>query len=95
MSSRGGRDPRFSPDGHRIYYRSPTGRLVVVAVDLSGHRVDAGVPEIQFDLNTPEELGYMRNTFDLKPDGKGLVVLRTSSGDRSIRVRTGWRMSGR
>jgi len=94
ISANGGRGPRFNPDGTRIYYRSLSNQLMSVSVNLSEERVDPGVPEVHFDLETPEELGYVWRTFDLSPDGKSLVAIQAATtGDRSIRVRTRWRAS--
>ncbi len=89
ISSGGGVEPRFSPDGRTIYYRSPTFDWMAVDVRMTGQAVEAGAPRVLFAMPVIE-LPYLRNVMDVLPDGSGFVTIHPASSDvLSIRVRTG------
>jgi Tol biopolymer transport system component len=89
ISSGGGVEPRFSPDGRTIYYRSPTFDWMAVDVRMTGQAVEAGAPRVLFPMPVIE-LPYLRNVMDVLPDGSGFVTIHPASSDvLSIRVRTG------
>jgi hypothetical protein len=53
--------------------------------------VQAGVPRTLLELRPPD-LPFLRNTFTVAPDGRGIVALEAAGGgDTRIRVRSGWR----
>ena len=91
ISSGGGYEPRFSPDGKRIYYRSGREEVMSSDITVSGDRIDARTPLALFSL-AAVDLPYTRNFLDVLPDGSGLLLVRpTGSSETTIRVRAGGR----
>jgi Tol biopolymer transport system component len=91
ISSGGGLEPRFSPDGKVLYYRSPTFDWMAVDVRLARDTVEAGTPRKLFSVPATE-FPYLRNMMDVVPDGSGFLTVRPSDAQLSssfIRVRTG------
>jgi len=89
LSSAGGFEPKFSPDGRTLYYRSPTYEWMAVDVELGDGTVEAGTPRELFQIPVIE-LPFLRNLMDVLPDGSGFLGLQpASSSVLSIRVRTG------
>ena len=89
MSSAGGSEPKFSPDGRTLYYRSAAFQWMAVSVRLMPGKVEAGVPKALFAM-PPLELPYLRNLMDVMPDGSGFLTIHpVSTSALSIRVRTG------
>jgi Tol biopolymer transport system component len=90
ISSTGGIDPQFSPDGRFIFYRTPGNDIVSVDVDLSVLPPRIGKQERRF--NVPAPLGGSdRNSFAIARDGKSLIVAHPeSSASYVVHVKTGW-----
>jgi hypothetical protein len=89
ISSGGGFEPRFSPDGRTLYYRSPAFEWMAVDILLGPSAVDAAPPRLLFSLPVME-LPFLRNLMDVLPDGSGFLTIRPiTSGPSSIRIRTG------
>jgi hypothetical protein len=62
-----------------------------VDVRVVNDRVEFDSPEGLFELQPPN-VGYLRNVYDLAPDGKSLIAfLETGGHTPAIRVRSGWR----
>ena len=85
ISTSGGEWPLWSSDGSRLYYSQ--GRRLM-AVDFSGAGAQPGV-------GAPREVlhgfGLGRGSFDLLPDGEGIVLVEPSTrGLVELRVVTGW-----
>lgn len=91
VSVNGGSDPAWSPDGSRLYYRSPNETLMEVALRVVGDQIEADPPASLFELRSPN-VGYLRNVYDPHPEGSSVVAAVEVGGKSSaIRVRTGWR----
>ena len=89
ISTGGGFEGRFSPDGRTLYYRSATSMWMAVAITLGADTVTPGAPKELFAL-PPLEQPYMRNQMVVMPDGKGFITVRATTPDVvAIRVRTG------
>ena len=91
VSVNGGSDPAWSPDGSHLYYRSPNETLMDVSIRVVGEQIEAESPVRLFELRTPNT-GYLRNVYDLYPDGRSIVAAIEAGGESAaIRIRTGWR----
>jgi hypothetical protein len=91
LSTGGGVEPRFTPDGRSIFYRSLRDRVTSVSVTFDdASAVSLGSPEARFEGREPE-ISYYRNSFDFFPDGS-LLVLRTAEDEYggTIHLRTAW-----
>jgi serine/threonine-protein kinase len=87
VSRSGGLFPRWRRDGSEIYYVTPSGDLMAVAV-----RTAAGV----FEAGTPNRLfgGLLTgtNAYDISPDGQRVlaVVVPSESEEGPLTVVRGW-----
>jgi Tol biopolymer transport system component len=79
ISTRGGQEPAWSPNGKELYYLSPESRMMKVAVT-TGSSFDAGVPEAAFVSQIA--MTAIRNHYRLTPDGQRFLVI-TPQGDQS------------
>ena len=70
ISTDGGQQPLWSPDGQELFYRGPRGMMVVPVETEPTFR--AGDPEVLFD----QQYYFHRTqrTYDLAPDGRFLMV---------------------
>ena len=87
VSTRGGSQPLWSPDGRAIYYAEGEQRLMRVTVDLSSGRPRLGLPEVAYESPEP----FRR--FDLSPDGETFLLLLDAEAPevRQINMRFGLR----
>ena len=77
VSTDGGQQPLWSPDGQELFYRGPGGMMVVpVETDPT---FSAGAPEVLFDQQY--YFTGTRRTYDLAPDGRFLMVKDSAVGD--------------
>ncbi len=90
VSRGGGFEPRWSPDGRELYYRTDppdrgSGNMMVVPVDLSGATPVVGTPRVLF--SSPYQ-GFG----DVAPDGRFLMLKRTpqESPARAIPLVLNW-----
>ena len=61
----------------------PSGRFI-------GERIEADPSLRHFEMHSPN-FGYLRNAYDLHPDGESVVAAVEAGGKSSaIRIRTGW-----
>ena len=90
ISTDGGEEPRWSPDGRSIYYRNDT-HMMVAPVETRG-TFQNGTPRLLFDgvFNLRSDSG---NSYDLAPNGDRFLMLRSASETgqpSSIRVVVNW-----
>jgi len=83
ISTRGGKEPVWSPDGHELFYRRAD-EMMVVAVD-TAEMFHAGPPTVMFvgryDLdNSAGGLGGVPN-YDVAPDGQRFVMVKETTAD--------------
>ena len=96
VSTRGGRSPRWRPDGGGVYFVEPGGRLMRVRIT-AGSGVSLGAPELMFQhpgLSEPlEGAGF---AYDVAPDGRFLMGVPVSDDIPSspIVVLLNWRFPG-
>ena len=88
VSTGGGADPRWSPDGREIFYRVGAGQINSVSVRTTPS-LDLGAPQKLFDI--PDMV--VGAGFDVHPDGQRFVVVRgrgSESGSTQINVVLNW-----
>ena len=75
ISTAGGRQPLWSPDGRELFYRAPNGMMVVpVETDPT---FTAGTPEVLFD--TQYFFNRSERTYDLAPDGQRFLMVKDAA----------------
>lgn len=89
ISSDGGEEPRWSPDGKRLYYRN-RGQMMVVPVTTKP-TFSAGQPEVLFDRYRPL-LFDTGVSYDITPDGSHFITTRPVGDDtfQKIHVVLNW-----
>jgi serine/threonine-protein kinase len=74
VSTRGGRSPRWAPDGRELYFVEPGGRLMRIRV-ASGPELSPGAPELMFQhaglIDVSESPGFI---YDVAPDGTRFLI---------------------
>jgi serine/threonine-protein kinase len=88
ISEAGGADPLWSPSGDELFYRQGD-RLMVVDVQFTPE-FRAGRPRQL--LEWPQEAGASSRNFDISPDGRSFVMVRTDEGgvQDQLRVVLNW-----
>ena len=77
ISTDGGRQPVWSPDGSELFYRGPRG-MMAVPVD-TGPTFSAGDPEVLFE---EQYFSFQTaRTYDLAPDGRFLMIKEGTTTD--------------
>ena len=71
LSTDGGRQPLWSPDGQELFYRGPRGMMVVSVETDPTFR--AAVPEVLFDQQY--YFDRSRRIYDLAPDGQRFLMV--------------------
>ncbi len=85
VSTGGGEEPRWSHDGHELFYRDDT-RLLAVAVETKG-RFEAAAPKVLVEgiFNLRSDTGI---SYDVDPSGRRFLMVRPAvSQDRPLGVR--------
>ncbi|MFL5386651.1 MAG: hypothetical protein ACJ8GN_29475, partial [Longimicrobiaceae bacterium] len=93
VSSGGGGQPAWSPDGRRIYYvlpRGPTRPLLMASLTFAPSLGVSARGAAFPGATSAAEVG--NDGFDVRPDGRGFVALRSASEHmREIVVVLNWR----
>jgi len=91
ISSTGGQEPKWSPSGDRLYFRSTNGRSVFVVDVLGGDPLRFGREELLFEGNF-EPGPRWGSTWDIHPDGDRFLMLQLehSENPREIHVVRNW-----
>ena len=76
VSTDGGSQPRWSPDGRELFYQAGAGQVMSVSVQTSPP-VELGTPRLLF------EVANMVPGFDVHPDGERFVVVTSGGSDSS------------
>jgi serine/threonine-protein kinase len=80
VSTEGGYEPCWSPDGREIYYRRSGGdQMLAVSFITDGPSPQVGKPRLLFEGNyrVPPSIAFGR-TYDLSPDGKRFLMIQES-----------------
>ena len=91
VSSNGGQEPRWSPSGDRLYYRSTDGRRVFAVDVVAGDSIRFGLEELLFEGNFAPGPRW-GSKWDIHPDGDRFLMLQIELSDnpREIRVVSNW-----
>ena len=73
ISTDGGQQPLWSPDGRELFYRAPGGMMVVPVLDTEP-AFRAGSPEVLFE--TQYYFDRALRTYDLHPDGQRFLMVQ-------------------
>ena len=76
ISTDGGRQPLWSPDGHELFYRAPSGMMVVPVLETEP-TFRAGNAEMLFD--TQYSFSRATRTYDLNPDGQRFLMIKDAA----------------
>ena len=77
VSLGGGTYPRWRRDGKELFYLSPGGKLMALAVK-SGATFEAGSPKALLDVGEIGQRGVTRNPYDVTADGRRFLVNRAA-----------------
>jgi eukaryotic-like serine/threonine-protein kinase len=77
ISSRFGVEPRWSKNGHELFYLNGTG-LVAVPYTVEKNSFQPGQPQVLFDKNF--EMRAPLGSYDVMPDGQHFVMFQLTSG---------------
>ena len=64
VSTTGGANPRWRPDGKEIFYRAPDNKLMAAELNVAGSAVQVGAVRPLFDMRTRTNARYMYDTAD-------------------------------
>jgi serine/threonine protein kinase/Tol biopolymer transport system component len=96
ISTGGGTQPRWSPDGRELFFLEGGTKLMAVAVDGRGAALNVGVVRMLFEarFRTENYLGYgVGSVYDVSPDGRRFLINVVDSERRAqtpITVVTNW-----
>jgi len=77
VSTRGGQEPLFGPDGRELFYLSPSNELVRVSI-APGDAFEAGIPEPLFRASL--YAASIRRRYLVSPDGQRILTVAPVSG---------------
>ena len=89
VSTTGGMFPRWSPDGHELFFASGDRAIMGARVVRRAGAVDIDLPKRLFLLDRHASL-----QFELRPDGKAFLVNELAEAESAVRpysVLTGWK----
>ena len=73
VSTSGGRQSRWRPDGKELYYLSPDDKLMAVTIQEKSGSLEIGNPQTLFQANLAKTTGLV--PYDVAVDGKKFVLL--------------------
>jgi hypothetical protein len=73
VSSGGGAEPRWRPDGRELFYVSAGRRLMAVPTTI-GVELEAGKPDALFEMNVHDLVFPYLKRYEVAPDGQRFVV---------------------
>jgi len=83
VSTAGGKDPRWRPDGTALCYIAPDGHLMAAPIASSGTALQPGLPTALFQpriaLGGTPVIGF-RQQYDVAPDGRFLINVNVDEG---------------
>jgi hypothetical protein len=79
VSTAGGIQPRWSPDGKELYYIAPDARLMAAPIAVKGTTLEPAAPTALFQTRIwgGGTETYNREQYDVAPDGQLLININT------------------
>jgi serine/threonine protein kinase len=94
ISTSGGKEPRWRPDGKELFYIAPDGKLMATPIQVAGQVVKAGAPAALFQTRIVGGGSFFRGYFQymVAPDGKNFLINTTAEGSAAspITIVTNW-----
>ncbi len=73
VSTAGGMQPRWRPDGKELYYVAPDGKLTAAPIHTTGTTFETGTPVALFPTRLALGRTALRQQYDVAPDGRFLL----------------------
>jgi hypothetical protein len=75
VSTNGGVQPRWNPDGKELYYIAPDGQLMAASIAVQNGAIEAGAPMALFQTRVSGggTNTYTKPQYDVAPDGRFLI----------------------
>ena len=84
ISTAGGTNARWRPDGKELYYIAPDGQLMAVPITTQGATLEPGTPVALFQTrNTLSGSTTARGQYAVAPDGRFLINVTTGDATSS------------
>jgi eukaryotic-like serine/threonine-protein kinase len=80
ISTAGGTQPVWAPDGTAIYYRNSSGTKLMVVSFIADPEPHTGKPNIQFQRKI-DNAGVFGRMYDISPDGKHFFMIKSEEGN--------------
>jgi hypothetical protein len=94
VSTDGGKDPLWSPDGRVLYYESVNRRLIAVDVRMPAgdpYALTLGERRVQLDLEALDARSSGDQSYDVAPSGAGFILVQADArGAEEVRVVLDW-----
>ncbi|HUF25169.1 MAG TPA: protein kinase [Vicinamibacterales bacterium] len=89
LSTAGGTEPRWAPDGRALYFRDGD-RMMAVPVE-TGAALNPGTPRVLFE-GSYTRMGWLQANYDVAPNGKAFLMVRGDAQrlPTSINVIANW-----
>jgi Tol biopolymer transport system component len=96
VSTAGGLQPHWSPDGRELYYLDPAGRMMAVSITVTGATVASGTPVLLFPTKIFGGGGLPTLQYAVARDGRFLIntVLDENRSTAPIRLIQNWQPPG-
>jgi serine/threonine protein kinase/Tol biopolymer transport system component len=83
ISTNGGSQPRFRPDGRELFYLADDGRLMAVPITAQGATFEHGEPKALFKTRTFPPIVEVRYEYDVTRDGQRFLMGTILDGPRA------------
>jgi Tol biopolymer transport system component len=92
VSTEGGIEPRWRPDGRELFYIAPGRKLMAVDVRAAGATFAPGVPRVLFEANLDPRVAG-RHRYVVSPDGQRFLIIAPAeqAGPTPLTVVLNWR----
>jgi Tol biopolymer transport system component len=83
ISTAGGAQPRWAPNGKEVFYIAPDGGLMAVSIAVAGNAIQPGTPVLLFPTRIWNTTDFVRMQYDVAPDGRFLINVATDQQSSS------------